>query len=196
MRQETGSRAYANMSGCESNRLPMRSNRHETHVQLFSRDRQPIDPTCKDSRVPQNAVVPALPSVDVAEELVVIEPTQRRGILTIVTWCFLSTLRLRGSLETTVGSFMERLRRLIPTSRDELHRPHFRSPPLITDLPGVLIRHASSDAERQAWGPCCQLRCYKSRPTSSSAQKIFRIWYLSARALRTSVRIRPRLRFC
>ena len=145
-----------------------------------------------------------LPSVDFAEEAsggrthaTILGRGWVVSILTIVTWCFSSTVRLNGRLETTVGSFRKRLRRLIPTSRDQLHRrPHFRSPRLITDLPGVLIRHASSDAERQAWGPCCQLRCYKSRPTSSSAQKIFRIWYLSARALRTSVRIRPRLRFC
>ena len=110
--------------------------------------------------------------------------------------CRLSTVRPSGSLRTTVESFRNRLPNLTAASRDHLCRPHFRSPPLITDPSGVLIRHASSDAECQARGPCCELRCYKSRPTSSSAQKIFRIWYLSARALRTSVRIRPRLRFC
>jgi len=63
-------------------------------------------------------------------------------------------------------------------------------------VPGVLIRHASSVRFCQAYGPCCQLRWYKSFPTSPFAQKIFWIRYLSARALRTSVRIRPRLRFC
>ena len=103
-----------------------------------------------------------LPSVDFAEEAsggrthaTILGRGWVVSILTIVTWCFSSTVRLNGRLETTVGSFRKRLRRLIPTSRDQLHRrPHFRSPPLITDLPGVLIRHASSDAERQAWGPC------------------------------------------
>ena len=169
-------------------------------MQLFSRGQTVIRFKLLLLVKPGCAVVPALPSVDVAEELLVTAPTQRRvwvvPILMVVTWCFSSTVRLDGSLKTVAGSFINRSLCLISASRESRHRPHFRSPLLITDLPGVLIRHASSDAECQDWGPCCQLRCYKSRPTFSSAQKNFRIWYLSARALRTSVRIRPRLRFC
>jgi len=106
------------------------------------------------SVVPEYAVVPALPSVDVAEELLAFAPKQRRrwGFTHSHDRCLVLPIDRTSQWKPREGCWIVQEPPLPPDSisRDDFHRPHFRSPPLITDLPGVLIRHASSDAECQA----------------------------------------------
>jgi hypothetical protein len=86
---------------------------------------------------------PALPSVNAVDDFLEVALTPRRRwvapFITAVAWQSLSIVAINGSLKTAVGSFRNRLRRLISASHDNDHRPHFRSPPAVTTSPASLL---------------------------------------------------------